>query len=87
MTYSKKAQVLLTEQQYDTLIELAQESGKKLGTLIREAIEVVYMEKKRKENTAEAVDRLLSLPKTPVPKDYQQWEKEYSGLKGEEGPR
>ena len=81
MAYTKKAQVLLTEEQFEVLQEIASKSHKKLGTLIREAIEKVYLEKKRKAQVAKSVDRLLSLPPTPVPDDYQKWEKEYSKLK------
>ena len=37
--YSKKIQVLLTEQQLRELEEIAARNHKKLGTLVREAIE------------------------------------------------
>lgn len=82
MTYTRKAQVLLTEEEYKTLEEVSARTRKKLGTLIREAVEKVYVEEKRKEQTATAVDRLLSLPAVPAPDDYQEWEKEYSRQKG-----
>ncbi|MFV1950938.1 MAG: hypothetical protein ACC630_03105 [Nitrospinota bacterium] len=82
MTYTRKAQVLLTEEEYRILEEVSAKTKKKLGTLIREAIEKVYVEEKKKSQIAESVDRLLSLPPTPAPEDYQEWEKEYSKLKG-----
>ncbi len=81
MTYTKKAQVLFTEEQYKTLKDIAAKRHKKLGALIREAVEKMYIEKMRKKQTAEAVDKLLSLPPIPAPEDYQKWEKEYSKLK------
>lgn len=81
MTYTKKAQVLLTEEEYRTLEEVSARTNKKLGTLIREAVEKVYVEEKRKAQVAEAVDRLLSLPAVPAPDDYGEWEKEYSRQK------
>ncbi len=75
--YSKKIQVLLTEQQLKELEEIAEKNHKKLGTLIREAIEEYYLKKNKQQKIAEAVDRLLSLPEVPAPEDYQKWEAEY----------
>lgn len=75
--YLKKVQVLLTEQQLKDLEEIASKSHKKLGTLVREAIEEYHLKKKKQEKIAEAVDRLLSLPEVPAPEDYQKWEAEY----------
>ena len=82
MTYSKKAQVLLTEEEYRILEEVSAKTHKKLSTLIREAVEKVYIEESKRAGIFESIDRLLSLPPTPVPKDYKEWEKEYSGIKG-----
>ncbi|MDI6809177.1 MAG: hypothetical protein QME66_09380 [Candidatus Eisenbacteria bacterium] len=73
----KKVQVLLTDKQLKDLEEIASENHKKLGTLVREAIEEYYLKTKKKREVAEAVDRLLSLPEVPVPEDYQKWEAEY----------
>jgi metal-responsive CopG/Arc/MetJ family transcriptional regulator len=75
--YSKKIQVLLTEQQLKELEEVAHKSHKKLGTLVREAIEEYHLKKNKQQKIAEAVDRLLSLPEVPAPEDYQKWEAEY----------
>ena len=75
--YLKKIQVLLTEQQLKDLEEIASKTHKKLGTLVREAIEEYHLKKKKQQEIAEAVDRLLSLPEIPAPDDYQKWEAEY----------
>jgi metal-responsive CopG/Arc/MetJ family transcriptional regulator len=75
--YSKKIQVLLTDKQLKDLEEIGQKDHKKLGALVREAIEEYHLKKKKQEKIAEAVDRLLSLPEVPVPEDYQKWEAEY----------
>jgi hypothetical protein len=75
--YLKKVQVLLTEQQMKDLEKIASKSHKKLGTLVREAIEEYHLKKKKQQEIAEAVDRLLSLPEVPAPEDYQKWEAEY----------
>jgi len=75
--YSKKVQVLLTEQQLKELEEIASRNHKKLGNLVREAIEEYHLKKNKHQKIAEAVDRLLSLPEVPVPEDYQKWEAEY----------
>jgi hypothetical protein len=75
--YSKKVQVLLTEQQLKDLEEIASKNHKKLGALVREAIEEYHLKKKKQQEIADAVDRLLSLPEVPAPEDYQKWEAEY----------
>jgi len=75
--YLKKVQVLLTEQQFKDLEEIASKNHKKLGALVREAIEEYHLKNKKQREIAEAVDRLLSLPEVPAPDDYQKWEAEY----------
>ncbi len=75
--YLKKVQVLLTEQQLKDLEEIASKNHKKLGALVREAIEEYHLKKKKQQEIAEAVARLLSLPEVPAPDDYQKWEAEY----------
>jgi predicted transcriptional regulator len=75
--YLNKVQVLLTDQQFKDLEEIASKNHKKLGALVREAIEEYYLKKKKQQKIAEAVDRLLSLPEVPAPEDYQKWEAEY----------
>ena len=79
--YSKKIQVLLTEHQYKALEEISSQRKKKLGYLVREAIEEYHLKKKKRREIAEAVDRLLSLPEVSVPDDYQKWEVEYLAKK------
>lgn len=74
--YLKKVQVLLTEKQYKDLEEIASQNKKKLGTLVREAIEEYHLKKKKKQEIAEAVDRLLSLPEVPAPENWEEFEKE-----------
>jgi hypothetical protein len=75
--YLKKVQVLLTETQYKDLEEIASKQKRKLGTLVREAIEEYHLKKKKEREIADAADRILSMPEVPVPEDYQEWEKEY----------
>ena len=79
--YSKKVQVLLTEDQYQAMEEISAKRKKKVGFLVREAIEEYHLKAKKKKEIAEAVDRLLSLPEAPVPEDYQEWEAEYLARK------
>lgn len=75
--YQRKVQVLLTDKQFHDLGQIAAHHKKKLGTLVREAIEEYYLKEAKQRRIAEAVDRLLALPEVPVPKDYQEWEAEY----------
>jgi hypothetical protein len=80
--YTKKIQVLLTEHQYKALEEISSQRKKKLGFLVREAIEEYHLKKKKKRDIAEAVDRLLSLPEVPVPESWEEFEKELAHVHG-----
>ena len=79
--YSKKVQVLLTEEQFRDLAQIAKEQDKKLGVLVREAIEECHLKRARQQAIAKAADQLLSMPEQPVPESYQQWESEYQNGK------
>lgn len=81
MIYSRKAQVLLTEEEYKILEELSAKTHKKVSALIREAVEKVYVEQRRALQIKESIDHLLSLPPLDVPDDYKEWEKKYLKLK------
>ena len=74
--------MLLTEQQLRDLEEIASKNHKKLGTLVREAIEEYHLKKKKQQKIAEAVDRLLSLPEVPAPEDWEEFEKELARAHG-----
>ena len=80
--YSKKVQVLLTEQQLKELEAIALRDHKKLGTLVREAIEEYHLKKNKQRKIAEAVDRLLSLPEVPAPENWEEFEKELARAHG-----
>jgi hypothetical protein len=75
--YSKKIQVLLTEEQFQDLTEIADQKKKKLGVIVREAIEVHYLKKANQRKVSKAVDNLFELPEMPVPENYQDWEAQY----------
>ena len=79
--YQKKIQVLLTEEQFQDLAEIAAQQKKKLGALVREAIEEYHLKKANQRRISNAVDRLLNLPELPVPENYQEWEAEYQKSK------
>lgn len=80
--YAKKVQVLLTEKQYEDLEVIASQQKKKLGTLVREAIEEYHLKKKKEREIAEAADRLLSLPAVPAPENWEEFEKELARAHG-----
>lgn len=80
--YSKKVQVLLTEQQLKELEAIASRDHKKLGTLVREAIEEYHLKRNKQRKIAEAVDRLLSLPEVAALEDWEEFEKELARTHG-----
>ena len=75
--YAKKIQVLFSEEQFRDLEALASRDHKKLGALVREAVVEYHLKKAKQRRIAEAVDRLLALPETPVPENWEEWESEY----------
>jgi hypothetical protein len=77
LRYVKKIQVLFTEDQLRDLETIASREHKKLGTLVREAVLEYHLKKAKQRRIAEAVDRLLALPETPVPENWEEWESEY----------
>jgi hypothetical protein len=50
---------MLSEEQYQLLVEIAQQRGKPLSVLIREAIEAAYFKEAKQRRTA--LQRLLAL--------------------------
>ncbi len=75
--YQRKAQVLFTEDQYTRLQRIAKGEGKKLGALLRDAAEQVYLRRARTREKAQAVRDLLALGLLPAPDDYEAWEAQY----------
>lgn len=82
--YTKKVQVLLTEEQYRELSDLAAHEHKKIGVVAREALEQTCLANRQRERIHRAAAQLLELSKTAdaePPEDYHEWEEEYSRLK------
>ena len=73
-TYTRRVQAVLTDEQYEALSHLAEERGKPLSVLIREAVEKVYLEEVERGRRQAALQRLLSL-EAPVA-DWEQMEEE-----------
>lgn len=80
--YQKKIQVLLTDEQFRDLGKIAEQRRKKLGTLVREAIEEYHLKQAKQRRIAEAVDRLLALPDVPAPENWEQFEEELARAHG-----
>jgi predicted DNA-binding protein len=59
--YTKRIQAVLTEEQYEMLSNLSDETGKPVSQLVREAVEKVYLQKASQERRQAALDELLSL--------------------------
>lgn len=74
--YSKRIQTMLTEAQYETLLELARQQSKPVSVLIREAIEHIYFSPVELEQRRLALAELLALD-APVA-DWEQMEAEIS---------
>lgn len=80
--YAKKIQMLVTEEQYRELEEIASKEHKKLGTLVREAVIEYHLKNAKQRRIAEAVDRLLALPEVEAPENWEDFEKELAQAHG-----
>ncbi len=79
--YTRKVEVRLTEEQYRYLAGIAAREHKRIGAVVREALEQTCLRKQRAQEKAEAIQSLLSIEATDAPGDYHEWEEEYSHLK------
>ena len=73
-TYTERVQTVLTEEQNERLIQLAQQQDKPVSVLIREAIEQTYFVEMDRQRRQKALDCLLSL-EAPV-SDWDEMEAE-----------
>lgn len=73
-TYVKRVQTVLTEAEFQELMDLSGKSGKPVSQLIREAVEVTYFQKIIAQKRRAALKNLLSLD-APV-SDWHQMEQE-----------
>ena len=72
--YTKRIQTMLTEEQNEKLTQLAEEQGKPVSVLVREAIENTYLVQAEREARRTALNNLISL-EAPVA-DWDQMEDE-----------
>ncbi len=82
--YTRKVEVRLTEDQYRELAAIAAKQHKKIGAVVREALEQTYLASLQRERIRRAATELLELSKTAKtapPENYHEWEEEYSRLK------
>lgn len=70
------------EDQYEQLAEIARRQGRKLASVVRESIVRYCIEPEVERRKRDALDGLLALEPTPVPRDYAAWEAEYASRKG-----
>jgi predicted DNA-binding protein len=73
-THTRRVQTVLTPEQYENLVQIAQQAGKPLSILVREAVEKVYFEDVERQRREAALRELLSL-NAPVA-DWDQMEEE-----------
>ena len=72
--YTERVQTVLTKEQYERLMEIAEQEQKPLSVLIREAVEERYFVKIDRQKRREALANLLALD-APVA-DWSQMEAE-----------
>jgi len=72
--YTVRVQAMLTEDQHSTLLECAQRAQKPVGVLVREAVQLVYLQQVEQARRQEALDQMLTL-NAPV-SDWEEMEDE-----------
>ena len=72
--YTKRVQAVLSQEQYEALLEISESLDKPVSVLIREAIEEVYLTEAERIKRREILKTLLSL-EAPVT-DWEQMESE-----------
>lgn len=72
--YTKRVQTVLTEEQYEMLLQIAEERGKPVSVLVREAIEEEYFKEAVSKRRQAALKSLLSL-EAPI-SDWEELEEE-----------
>jgi predicted DNA-binding protein len=72
--YTQRVQTVLTDKQYAELTRLSADLAKPVSVLIREAVEIVYLDSIEKKRRLKALEELLSL-EAPVA-DWEQMEAE-----------
>ena len=81
MIRARKVQVTLEAREYEALVRIARREGKKLAAVVRESVRRYALPPESDRSKREALEELLSLPATPVPADYAEWEQQYRALK------
>ncbi len=72
--YTKRVQTVLTIEQYNKLVDLAEKENKPISVLVRDAVDEVYLQRIKLQQRKDALKRLLALG-APVP-DWEQMERE-----------
>lgn len=83
MAKTRKVQVTLEPDQYERLREVAEREGKALAAVVRESIVRYCVEPAERRRRRRALET-LSATEAPVPDEYGDWEREYSGRKAAE---
>lgn len=60
-TYTQRVQTVLTEKQFRELERVAEDTGKPISLLVREAVETVYFAPQQEAKRLKALEELLSL--------------------------
>ncbi len=59
--YTRRVQTVLTERQYELLLKLAEEEGKPVSAMVREAVEAQYLKNELHKQRQQALQDLFSL--------------------------
>jgi hypothetical protein len=81
MSKTRKIQVTLIEKEYELLAQIARRDGKKMAAVVRESILKYSLHPEAEQAGRKALEDLFSLPPTPVPKAYKDWESRYHDYK------
>ena len=80
---TKKIQVTLEEDQYESLAEIARRRNKKLAAVVRESVEKFCLAPETEQKKKRALQELFSVERAPIPRKYKDWKRQYGDLKTE----
>lgn len=78
-------QVTLEEREYKAVADIARKTERKVAAVVRESIRRYALLPEEDRERQAALLELLSLPPTPVPVNYSDWEEEYGARKAASG--
>ena len=81
MRRTRKVQVTLDERRYAAVSCISRAGGRRLATVVREAVDRYCVAPEARRRRLDAIEALCAMEPAPAPTDLEQWERDYGNLK------